>query len=71
MPPVDPTMSHTHGPHVMKMAMFLPQFVREKKGDDEQRNDQKNAQYQLLDHGGLRSQEHEFIVEHPMYRARS
>jgi hypothetical protein len=25
----------------------------------------------LLDHGGLRSQEHEFIVEHPTYRARS
>ena len=48
----------------MQMAMFLPQFVREKKRDDKQRNDQKSAQYQLLDHGGLRSLEHDFIVEH-------
>jgi hypothetical protein len=71
MPPVDPPMPQTRGPQVMKMAVFLPQFVREKKCDDEQRNDQKNAQYQLLDHGGLRSQEHDFIVEHPTCRARS
>jgi hypothetical protein len=64
MPPVDPPRSDVQRPHVVKMAMFLPQFVGEKKRDDKQRNNQKDAQYQLLDHGGLRSQEHEFIVEH-------
>jgi hypothetical protein len=69
MTPVDPSLSQTYRPQVMEMAMFLPQFVREKKCDDEQRNHQKNAQYQVLDHGGLRSQEHGFIVEHRTCRA--
>jgi hypothetical protein len=63
MPPIHPPMSQMPGPLVMQMAMFLPQFVREKKGDDKQRNDQKSAQYHLLDHGSLQSQEHDFIVE--------
>lgn len=69
MPPVHPPMPHTHGPHVMQVTMFLPQFVRKKKCDDEQRHDEEYAQYQLLDHGGLRSQEHNFIVEHRACRA--
>ncbi|CAE6793291.1 hypothetical protein R69776_04862 [Paraburkholderia nemoris] len=38
---------------VMQMTMLLPQFVGEKKRDDEQRDDQKGAQYQVLDHGSL------------------
>jgi hypothetical protein len=64
MPPIDPPMSQMRKPQIVQQAMFLPQFVREKKRDDKQRNDQKSAQYHLLDHGGLRSQEHDFIVEH-------
>ena len=56
---------------VMQMPMLLPQFVGEKKCDDQQRNDQKNAQYQVLDHGGLRLQEHDFIVEHRAYPYRA
>ncbi len=39
----------------MQMPVFLPQFVGEKKRDDQQRKDEKNAQYEILDHGGLRS----------------
>jgi hypothetical protein len=64
MPPVVPTRWRVHGPHVMQMTVFLPQFVGEKKRDDEQRNHQKRAQYQLLDHGSLQAWEHQFIVEH-------
>jgi hypothetical protein len=37
------------------MPVFLPQFVGEKKRDDQQRQDEKNAQYEVLEHGGLRS----------------
>jgi hypothetical protein len=64
MPPVDAPGSDARRPHFMQVAMFLPQFVREKKRDDKQRNDEKDAQYQVFDHGGLQSQEHVFIVGH-------
>lgn len=71
MPPVDTPRLDTRGSHFVKMPVFLPQFVGEKKRHDEQRNYQKNAQYQVLDHGGLRSQEHDFIVEHRAYPYRA
>jgi hypothetical protein len=58
MAPVHTPVFRVRGTHVMQMPVFLPQFVGEKKGDDQQREDQKNAQYQVLDHGGLRSQKH-------------
>ncbi|SIT42041.1 hypothetical protein BN2475_340064 [Paraburkholderia ribeironis] len=64
MPPVDTPMSQMHGLRIVELAVFLPQFVGEKKRDDEQRNDQESAQYQVFEHSGLRSQEHVFIVEH-------
>jgi hypothetical protein len=67
MPPVDPPRFRVQWPPLVQVTMFLPQFVGEKEGDDKQRNDQKNAQYQVLDHGGLRLQEHGFIVEHRTY----
>ncbi|MFM0645467.1 hypothetical protein PQR14_14155 [Paraburkholderia bryophila] len=66
MPPVDAPRFNVRGSHLVQMAVFLPQFVGEKKRDDKQRNHQKNAQNQVLDHGGLRSQEQDFIVEHRM-----
>ena len=55
MTPVDATRSRLHGARVVQMPVFLPQFVGEKKRDDQQRQDEKNAQYEVLDHGGLRS----------------
>ncbi|TCK97299.1 hypothetical protein B0G74_4006 [Paraburkholderia sp. BL9I2N2] len=71
MPPVDAARFHGHRTHVVQVPVFLPQFVGEKKCDDQQRNDQKDAQYQVLDHGGLRLQEHDFIVEHRAYPYRA
>lgn len=71
MPPVDAARSRGHGPYVVQLPVFLPQFVREKKRDDQQRNYQKGAQYHSLDHGSLRSQEHDFIVEHRAYPHRA
>jgi|1185.fasta_scaffold420652_2 hypothetical protein len=58
MTPVEPPRLRVHGSHVVQMPVFLPQFVGEKKRDDEERKDEKNAQYQVLDHGGLRLHEH-------------
>lgn len=71
MPPVDAARLQLRGSHVVQKPVFLPQFVGEKKRNDEERNDQKDAQYQVLDHGGLRSQEHDFIVEHRAYPHRA
>jgi len=55
MTPVESTRSRLHGARVVQMPVFLPQFVGEKKRDDQQRQDEKNAQYEVLEHGGLRS----------------
>lgn len=51
----------------MQMTMLLPQFVREKKRDDQQRNDQKDSEYHVLVHDSLQVQESDFIVEHRLY----
>jgi hypothetical protein len=64
MPPVDPPRFRVQWLPLVQVAVFLPQFVGEKEGDNKQRNHQKNAQYQVLDHDGLRLQEHDLIVEH-------
>ncbi|CAB3711899.1 hypothetical protein LMG27174_04289 [Paraburkholderia rhynchosiae] len=66
MAPVVTPGFRMHGTHVVQMPVFLPQFVGEKKRDDKQRKDQENAQYQILDHGGLRSHKHGFYCRAPL-----
>lgn len=43
MPPVDTARLCRFKMQVVQMPMLLPQFVGEKKRDDEQRDDQKGA----------------------------
>jgi hypothetical protein len=61
MTPIDPPRFRMRWLPLVQVTMFLPQFVGEKERDDKQRNDQKSAQYQVLDHSGLRSQEHDSL----------
>jgi hypothetical protein len=49
-------MSPVHAPVVVvvqRLAVFLPEFVRKQKRDDEKRHDEKCAQDQMLDHSDL------------------
>jgi len=55
----------------MQMTVFLPQFVREKKCDDQQRDDQKDSEYYVLVHDSLQLQEIDLIVEHRLYPRRA
>ena len=72
MPPIDPIRFDRRWAQIVaQMTMLLPQFVGEKKRDDNERDDKKSAQYEMLDHGDLRSQELIFIVEHRVFPGRA
>ncbi len=63
--------SRVQRPSFMQMTVFLPQFVREKKRDDQERNDEKNPEYYVLVHDGLQLPEIDFIVEHHLFPKRA
>ncbi|WP_211193362.1 hypothetical protein [Paraburkholderia sp. UYCP14C] len=69
MPPVDAPGSRWHWPSFVQVSMLLPQFVGEKKRDDQQRNDQKNPEYYVLVHDSLQVQEICFNCRAPLVPA--
>lgn len=66
MPPVDASGSRWQRPFFVQVSVLLPQFVGKKKHDDQQRNDQKNPEYDVLVHDSLQSQEIRFNCRAPL-----
>ena len=69
MTPVDASRLCWQWPSFVQVSMLLPQFVREKKRDDQQGNDQENPEYHVLVHDSLQVQEICFHCRAPLVSA--